>query len=125
MRIVNLCPHEIDLRMPDGGTVRIPPAADPARAEVDRDRPQLVECEVDGRGSHATVPVIEARMGQVRNLPEPRADTWLVVSYPVAYANPERSDLLVPEDLIRDERGVVVACRSLARVQRLAGAPVA
>jgi hypothetical protein len=125
MRIVNLCPHEIDLRMPDGGAVKIPPATDPARADVDRDRPRLVECEVDGWGAHATVPVTEARMGEVRNLPESRPDTWLVVSYPVAYANPERSDLLVPEDLIRDARGVVVACRSLARVRRPAGATVA
>ncbi len=121
MRIVNLCPHEIDLRPPGGGEVTIPPAPHPARAEVDRDVPQLVDCEVDGHGATASVPVVEARMGEVRDLPEAAPGTWLVVSYPVAYSHPERRDLLVPEDLVRDERGVVVACRSLARMRARAG----
>lgn len=121
MRIVNLCPHEIDLRLPGGGVVRIPPASHPARTEVDRAVPELVDCEVAEQGVHARVPVVEAQLGEVRDLPEPRDDTFFVVSYPVAYRYPGRRDLLVPEDLIRDERGVVVACRSLAHMRTVAG----
>ena len=116
MRIVNLCPHQIDLRLPGGEEIHIPAASRPARAEVTRSPQGLVECEVGDDGAKVRVPVSAAQMGAVRDLPTPNSDTLFVVSYPVAYANPDRSDLLVPEDLVRDERGVVVACQTLAHL---------
>lgn len=118
MRIVNCCPHEIDLRLADGAEVVLPPSGRPARVVVTRT--PLAEVRLDGAG--AAVPVLESRYGEPVDLPGPEPGTCFVVSYPVAYACPDRADLLIPEDLVRDGRGVVVACRALSRVTTTAGA---
>lgn len=117
MRIVNLCPHAIDLLLDDGRQVVIPPAARPARVLVSRDPVEEKKVEPDGGGAAlVTVPVSTSRYGRVVDLPAPSPDVCYVVSYPVAHASPERDDLLIPDDLVRDSRGVVVACRSLTRI---------
>lgn len=115
MRIINLCPHAIDLLLPDGRGLVIPPAERPARVAVHRDGVEERRLEPDGEGP-ITVPVSCSHYGEVVDLPEPSAGVCYVVSYPVAYACAGRDDLLVPDDLVRDERGVVVACRSLTRI---------
>jgi hypothetical protein len=46
------------------------------------------------------------------DLPEPQEGVWFIVSSVVVSAHPERRDLLVPSDLVRDGSGVVTACRS-------------
>lgn len=124
MRIVNLCPHAIDLLLDDGRRVVIPPAQRPARVLVTRGPVEERKLEPDGAasggaepdGAPVTVPVTISRYGEVVDLPGPAPDVCYVVSYPVAYACAERDDLLIPDDLVRDGRGVVVACRSLTRI---------
>lgn len=115
MRIVNLCPHEIDLRLPDGVEVVIPPSGRPARVVVTRGAPEELKLQQDGEAPVA-IPVSASLYGEVVDLPAARPGTRFVVSYPVAYACAWRDDLLVPDDLIRDGRGTVVACQSLTRI---------
>lgn len=119
MRIVNLCPHAIDLLLDDGRQVVIRPAGRPARVLVSR--APVEECKLepvgsDGGQAPVTVPVSISRYGEVVDLPSPSPEVCYVVSYPVAHACPQRDDLLIPDDLVRNERGVVVACRSLTRI---------
>lgn len=119
MRIVNLCPHAIDLLIDDGREVVIPPARRPARVLVTRSPVEERKFEPDGAGpdgAPVVVPVTTSRYGEVVDLPGPAPGVCFVVSYPVAYACAERDDLLIPDDLVRDQRGVVVACRSLTRI---------
>ncbi len=54
-------------------------------------------------------------MGQVENL-NPIEGVGYIVSLAVAQAARDRKDLFVPDDLVRDEKGVIVGCRRLARV---------
>jgi hypothetical protein len=55
-------------------------------------------------------------LGQVVDLPEPQDDTLYIVSRAVAEAARDRDDLVVPDNVIRDDQGRVIACRALARV---------
>ncbi len=119
MRIVNLCPHEIDLRLPDGTQIVIPPSERPARVRVMRYEPEELKLERTGEAPVA-IPVSSSCFGDVDDLPAPASGTCFVVSYPVAYACAQRDDLLVPDDLIRDDHGTVVACQSLTRITTLA-----
>ena len=112
MHLVNLCPHEIDLILDDGAEVLLPPCAKPARAAMERTLDRVVRLELES--GPIDVPLSTVEMGDVSELPPPADDTWYVVSLVVAYAYPERSDLLVPDDLVRDEAGRVVACQALS-----------
>lgn len=48
-------------------------------------------------------------------LPEYQKGTWYIVSQIVRSALPNRRDLLVPTDLVRDETGNIIGCESLGR----------
>jgi hypothetical protein len=106
--IVNLCPHEIELRV-GAGVVRIP-STGLARCAEEREQLGL------GTVGDALVPLVRCRYGEVTGLPDPRPGTLFVVSHLVAQQVPDRDDLVVPDLLVRDDRGVVVAARALARL---------
>lgn len=61
-----------------------------------------------------TIPVTSSVYGEA-NLPPVEDGVFWVVSALVRAAHPERDDLLVPADLVRDEEGAIIGCRSLGR----------
>ena len=66
-------------------------------------------------GSIAGVSITETSFGETQNLPSPQEGIFLIVSRLVMAANPDRADLLVPNELVRNDDGHIVGCRSLAR----------
>ena len=112
MNIVNLTPHALNLMPggPDGPTVTIPPSGQVARCAVDR--VQVDTVTVDG----ITIPVNQTRFGAVSGLPNPQPDTIYVVSAIVAQAAPDRADVYIVDDAVRDEQGRVIGARALAHV---------
>ena len=117
MELVNLFPHEIDLVLADGTEIVLPPCAKPARAAMERSLDRVIRLDLDS--GPIDVPLSTVEMGEVSQLPPPAADTWYIVSLVVAYAHPERTDLLVPDDLVRDEVGRVIACQALSVLRHL------
>jgi len=79
---------------PDGGTVRLASVSTPT-------------------GNHEGVPLVTQKFGEPVGLPEYVEGTWLVVSALVLSALPERKDLCVPADLVRDANGAIIGCRAL------------
>ena len=63
--------------------------------------------EIDG------VPVSRTEFGNPEGLPEFQEGVFIVVSQLVKTALPSRSDLLVPAEVVRDEKGNIVGCKSL------------
>lgn len=112
MNIVNLTPHALNLMSegPDGPVVTIPPSGIVARC--DTSRVQAGTVTVDG----ITIPVNQTRFGMVSNLPDPQPDTIFVVSALVAQAVPDRQDVVIPDDAVRDDQGRIIGCRALAHV---------
>jgi hypothetical protein len=108
----NLTPHEIDILLPTGRCT-LPGCPDAPRLEHDDVASGTLD--IDG----IEIPLFE--MGNLRSspLPDPREGTYYLVSAVVATANRSRRDLLVVHDYVRDSRGAVVGCRSLARYEAL------
>jgi hypothetical protein len=98
MKIVNLTPHTVKLvgvlEIFSTGVARV----SSTQEEVGR---------IDG------VPLVRATFGEVTGLPAPEEGTLLIVSAMVRAALPGRTDLASPGDLVRDEAGQVIGCKSL------------
>lgn len=112
MKIINLTPHAINImpQGPDGPVVAIPPSGQVARCTVDR--VQVDTVTVDG----IAIPVNRTQFGEVTGLPDPQPDTIYVVSALVAQAVPERQDVFIVDDAVRDEQGRIIGARALAHV---------
>ena len=112
MQIVNLTPHTINIMPagPTGPVVTIPPSGQVARCTVDRVQADTITVE------GVTIPVNRTQFGEVTGLPEPQPNTIYIVSAIVAQALPDRSDVFVVDDTVRDEQGRIVGARALAHV---------
>ncbi|MGI5872705.1 MAG: hypothetical protein ACOX8T_11800 [Bacillota bacterium] len=101
---VNLTQHDINVLEPE---TTIPPSGTEARCAVSREQ----VAELGGITVNRTV------FGDVDNLPAPQAGTYYIVSALVAQACPGRTDLLIVDEVERDEAGRIVGCRALATMR--------
>ncbi len=108
-RLINLTPHPVNildnqnnvlLSIPSSGELRLPEQAVPAG-----------EIEVDG----VKIPVVLKSLSPAASLPPQEGGTFYIVSLAAAQAA-RRPDFLVPDQLVRDEKGTVIGCRRFARV---------
>ena len=112
MNIINLTPHPLNL-MPegsDGPTVTIPPSGIVARCATSR--VQVGTVTVDG----IAIPVNRTQFGEVTGLPDPQPDTIYIVSAVVAQAVPNRPDVFIVDDTVRDEQGRIIGAKALAHI---------
>lgn len=103
---MNLTPHELIIfnekeeeieRVPSSGIVRV------------KEANQLINYIND-------VPVYKKSYLESEGLPAPKENTYYFVSIIVAQANPARKDLILSSDLIRDEQGRILGCKSFAQL---------
>ena len=104
MKIINLTPHKITI-LGDRKLVLEPSGIIP-RAEQRREQVG----NVDG------IPVNRVFYGNPVGLPEPKTDTIYIVSALTAKAAPNREDLYIVDDSVRDESGRIIGCRALAQI---------
>ena len=102
--IINLTPHPITILADDNTTMFVFDSVGVARCSQ-----QTVTV-----GSINGIPLTTTTFGDVVDLPDPIADTFFIVSRLVMSACPDRDDLLVPNDLVRDDNGNIIGARSLA-----------
>ena len=100
----NLTPHVLNILCEDGNWKNLPTDGPPARCSVTPHKVFTIE----------GVQVNKTTFDRIVDLPEPMAETLLVVSRIVKEACPERSDLLCAGEMIRDKEGKVVGCRGLS-----------
>jgi len=103
--IKNLTPHAVTLMTDTGNIVTIQPSGIVARVAVKR--------ETVGSLPAIGVPITRAVFGDPVGVPEPQEGVYLIVSAMVRNALPDRTDLLSPGDLVRDDSGRVIACSNL------------
>jgi len=105
-RIINLTPHPVTVVSQDGGTAHVfMPSGTVPRCRED----VVIIGDLDG------IPLVRKSLGQVENLPDPQEGVYYIVSLAVAQAA-RRPDLLVPDDMVRDEQGRILGCRRFAVV---------
>ena len=63
--------------------------------------------------SYNGVPLTKTIFGKPEGLPDREENVLLVVSQLVKSALPDRADLVVPAEVVRDAKGQIIGCRSL------------
>lgn len=99
--IRNFTPHQVTLILPD------------EELHFPSEGVARVEASTQIAFRLGKIPLTSTVFGEVTGLPPETDSTWLIVSRVVASALPNRSDLLVPNELVRDDQGRVIGCRSL------------
>ena len=106
--IINKTPHPVTLVGEENTVIRTFPAC--PREELIRLKANTVPDEpIDGVATSRTV------FGEATGLPEFQEGVCYIVSQMVKNALAGRSDLLVPAEVVRDENGQIIGCRSLGR----------
>jgi len=102
MALINLTPHQVVVRLADGGDVIFSPSGRVARCAVS----QETVGEANG------IPIVRSVFGAVEGLPEAQDGTIYIVSSLVAQAVAGREDVVAPDTgptAVRDEGGRIVA----------------
>ena len=111
-QLINLTPHDIVILFEDGTILKVPTSGTVARVASTNDTVGGVMTE------GGTIPIKAVSYGEVTGLPEydPDKSVFYLVSSLVAARVPDRRDVLVPGDFVRDEKGNIIGCKSLNRV---------
>ena len=105
--IVNLTPHEITVYDAAGESVlQVIPSSGMARAAQTREPLD----EING------IPVSKTGYGAVEGLPDQRDGVIYIVSVLTAQAAPDRKDLYIVDELVRDDTGRILGCKALAQI---------
>ncbi len=112
--IINLTPHAINLYIGDE-LIATFDSSNSLRLEEEKfydDTQQLIIGEW-------TVPIINKSFKLSKEaLPEKKDNTYYIVSLPVLQAYPDRKDFIAPNDLVRDEEGKIIGCKSFFRLKQ-------
>lgn len=104
LNIVNLTPHELNLRAANGIMVNVLRSGTVARVSEQRDALPTV----------AGLSVTRPAYGAVEGLPEPQPDTIYVVSALVLARCAGRNDVFAPGAAIRDDNGKIIGADGLS-----------
>ena len=99
--IINLTPHDINVHV--NGDVKVYKSEGIVRLKTETH----YMGDIDGIRITSTI------FSTPEGLPEYAEGVYYIVSQLVKSALPDRNDLLVPAELIRDDKGVIIGCNSL------------
>lgn len=106
MILINLTPHNINLYK-DGKITKIIPSSGIATCETK----SLLIDNIDGFDVYTT------EFGEVSNLPAPKDGVYYIVSAIVANkVKGTRSDCLIVNDTVRNEKGQIIGCKSFGKI---------
>ena len=103
--IINLTPHSVNIISDNGNVITFEPSGTVARCSQ----------KTVVTGNINNIPLTKTSFGDVIDLPNPQSDTIFIVSRLVINACPDRGDLVVPNDIVRDDSGNIIGCKSFAK----------
>lgn len=117
--LFNLTPHTVRIfSTRDEIVTEIPPSGMVARIEkIGSFQNSLETVSVqnfgdDGETWEYSIPILTSVSTGVSGLPNEQANTRFIVSATLRTACPDRSDLVSPADLVRDDAGNVIGCKA-------------
>ena len=113
MIITNLTPHTITFISANNSMQKYELAPSGVVARVAAHTENIGSITTD---DGFNIPLTTTVFGQVENLPEPEKDTIYVVSSLVAGRVPDRKDVFIPNESIRDDKGRIIGCLSLGKI---------
>ena len=108
MKLKNFTPHNVVIVMNESTKIVIP---SDGIARVTETKTVTPSIDVDG----VIIETFKADFGEVENLPPQEDGVMVIVSAMAASAAKDRNDLLVPGELVRDNDGNIIGCKSLRR----------
>lgn len=113
MKIMNLTPHALTFISANNNMERyiVEPSGVVARVAAHTESIGAITTD-DG----FTIPLTTTVFGEVENLPSPEEGTIYVVSSLVAGRVPDRKDVYIPNESIRDDKGRIIGCLSLGKI---------
>ena len=102
-KIKNFTPHPINICDNAGVVIRTIQSEGLVRLKAET----VSAGEIDG------VPTSKTVFGKAEGLPEFEKGVFYIVSQLVKSALPQRNDLLVPAEVVRDDKGNIIGCKSL------------
>lgn len=123
--LVNLTPHTVRyfgddkiVDIPSSGVVRLLANSETdGYINVDKNniKAKRIDNEPNVTGkSILSLNISKTKFGKPKNLPEPKEDTYYIVSALVARSCPHRKDLLITDRAKRDENGNVIGAKSFS-----------
>jgi hypothetical protein len=109
MKIVNLTPHTVTLFLDEDRAVHIAPSGTVARCTTQRSNSSELATD-----DHGSIPVTELSYGEA-GLPSEDPAISYIVSILVAQSS-NRRDLYVIDEEIRNDQGVIIGAKRLARL---------
>lgn len=103
-KLINLTPHDINVVGEKGKVTTIKASGSIARCK------QKDEMFATLNG----IPLVNTTFTDIEGLPHQTLGVYYIVSALIKNAAPERTDLLSPNDMVRDDQGRVIGCRSLS-----------
>jgi len=103
--VINKTPHAVNIVGPNGQVVRTYEKGD---SQI-----RLAVITIRGINLPDGTPTSKTEFGDPEGLPDFEQGTFYIVSQMVQTALPERKDLLVPAEIVRDDGGNIVGCKSL------------
>lgn len=111
LKIVNLTPHEITFILEEG-EYKVKPSGTVARVTAEtKTAGHIFATRFDLK-----IPVTVTEYGEVEGLPEPTEGVIYIVSSLVAKRVPDRDDVFIPNESIRDDKGRIIGCKSLGHI---------
>ena len=105
--LINLTPHAITFCDAEGNaTLTVEPSGQLARCTTKT----VIIGTING------IPVTKTEFGEVEGLPEATENTIFLVSSLVASRVPDRLDVFIPNESVRDDKGRIIGCKSLGRI---------
>ena len=108
MKLKNFTPHNVVIVMNETTKIVIP---SDGIARVTETKTATPSIDVDG----VAIETFKSSFGEVENLPPQEDGVMVIVSAMAADAAKDRNDLLVPGELVRDNDGNIIGCKSLRR----------
>lgn len=102
--IVNMTPHDVTVYSQDNRALIV---YHPSGKLIRLSQRNETVGDING------IPTIKVVFGEPEGLPEYDPDTVYIVSAFVKSALPDRADLVVPSDPVRDPDGRIIGCRML------------
>lgn len=111
MKLVNLTPHAVTFVSEDGNRYAVEPSGMLARVSSEIKTLEMIE--IDGGFK---IPHTKTVFGEVEGLPAPEAGVIYIVSSLVAGLVPDRDDVMIPNESLRDDKGRITGCKSLGSI---------
>ena len=105
-KLINLTPHAVNLYKKDVLVETIEPSGIVPRLKE-------IEVQIDDLNGF---PLMKKFFGEPEDMPEPQENTIYIVSALLAGQLKHRSDVVIPNDTIRNDKGQIIGCRGFAKI---------